>query len=210
MASLGLTERLGCDDLVHLVSETVHRARMREVLVDLLERPGIFEAALGCYDDDTHSLPSDGVGAEDDDDRPIRELRNMGHEVRVRHDDYIYWWTTVVHIDDSRFVMMHEYCDCGSETYVVEGFVEEGMIKLERIQISCGRSNAASMDELVLVNKGGNCIYNLIPFQFVMEHYGGPVEFDFTYDSGKAWKHPERAWRWFEQTRWHRAQARRT
>ena len=221
MASLVLTERLwGCEDLVQTISEEVHRARMRDVFVDLRTRPGVFEAAMGScpdhYDFDKYT-EWEREDAGEDDDRPIAELRRMGHEVVVRHDDYIYWWTTVIHIDDSRFVMMHEMSDDEDhERFVVEGYVTKDGIKLERMYVEYryrSPGKAESIDELRILNPGGNCIYNLIPFQFVMEYYGyrnpDRVEIDLSYDSGKRWTDPERVWRWFAQTRWHRIESRR-
>lgn len=198
-----MTERLeGCDDLVQLISKEVHKDRMRSVMVDLHTVPGVFEVAMG----------SSTSCFEEDDERPIDELRRMGHEVVVRHDDYIYWWTTVVHIDDSRFVMMHEMSDDEyHERIVVEGFVDCCNIKLERLFVEhrYRGGKAESMDELRLLKPRGSCISNMIPFQFVMEHYGYQhPEVDISYDSGKRWTDPERVWRWFEQTRWHRIEAR--
>ena len=125
MASFVLTEMLACEDLVQLISEIVHRSRMHNVLGDLLNRPGVFEMAMGTcighfeYDDEDGDFDStdsnDSNDSTDSTDNTIRELVK-GHEIRVRHDDQVYWWTTVVHIDDSHFVMMHEYT--GSHFYM--------------------------------------------------------------------------------------------
>jgi hypothetical protein len=134
----------------------------------------------------------------------VQKLIKAGHEVCVRHDDYIYWCTSVVHIDDFRFVMMHEYGDEDVNRFIVEGFIENGIIKLERMvmmhQNQRGdRKIITTMEQLISNGE----IYNHIPFQYVMEHYSvshpKPVTFDFKYDSGKTWTNPDLIWQWFSR-----------
>ena len=195
MSAHVLTERLCSDDLVNSVCEMVHRGNMSDVLAELEARPGLFEAVL--------TGPSYDPGAEGDEDagfRPIHELVRMGHEVRVVHEDYIYWWTTVVHIDDAHFVLVHEYDDDVRYELVVEGFVENGVIKIERMNYKRNRP----VFEASSVKEAGR-ITNHIPFQFVLEHHGiETVNIDYTHHSDRKWKDHRRVWQWFYDARYHR------
>lgn len=190
MAVHMLSLRLCSLDLVDRVCEIVHRMCMSEILVELNSRPGIFDYLLK------------GDNSTLGDNSTPSGLKNKGHEIRVVHDDYIYWWTTVVHINDSQFVMMHEYYDEEHEELVVEGFVEKDVIKIERIHFKRNRPRPFEASSLEDIGR----IWNMIPFQLVIEHHRHikQVDIDHTYHSGKKWMDRDRVWKWFEDARYSR------
>ena len=174
MAAHVLSKHL-CEDLVHYISEIVHKDRMVDVLSELLTRPGIFEQ-----------------------DDPIAHLVQQGHMLLVRHDDYD---ASVVHIDDSHFVLWHEY-NMG-DILMIEGFIDNGFIKIERLYLSFHehqqRQVIESMENLNVHT------FDTYPFVFLLEHYANSeYTIDFSYYSGKRWYDINRVWSWFETTRYYR------
>lgn len=128
-------------------------------------------------------------------------------DFELRHDDYIYWWTTVatpipsVSQSPHRFVVMHLFDDDEDLIKLIaECFVEDGKTKIERIAFSgvwkSKIKEVHTVQDLVSVHGSLN---TRIPFQFVFGDRESVHPVDYTYHSGKRWRDPDAMLELFEQ-----------
>lgn len=121
------------------------------------------------------------------------------HGVHITADiDWVDWAQVAIQFPHGRFIVWHDYADGPDyETILMEGYVEDQKIKVER-----GYYEYRGKVEEVDVSRFYEIIKNHIPFQFYSREYHGVDELlvDTSYISGKKWADPASILSWFDET----------
>jgi hypothetical protein len=167
------------NDLVDKIFTSVHNSYMEECIPGLINAPSVMDKIVKSPDGLTELIEN--------------------HGVHITADmDWVDWAQVAIQFPSSRFIIWHDYADCPDyETILVEGFVENEKIKVERAHFE-HRGEIEEVD----VCRFYEIIKNHIPFQFYSRQYHDVNELlvDTSYVSGKKWSDPTSILSWFDKT----------
>lgn len=169
------------DDMVMRIYQEIHKEAFKSVLDELKEHKNLLERAL--YDEGMNATTA-----------------LLDQEVKFNIDLWVEWHTALITYEDNKFIMMHDYIERPElETFLVEGILDNGIIKIERICYQYHYKNIICHDLQEILDKFGK-VKNQIPFQWVFQTVYKKfclVCIEYSHISRKKWKDPVKAIQWF-------------
>lgn len=168
------------DDVVDKICLLAHKANSKVMFKEMNERQTLFEKAI--------------LSKED----PLLYLEDY-HNAQIMFDVWIDWLTIYVRLGNNRFIMINKFKDYPKEQSIVEAYIEDKKIKIERLIYQ--REDDAPCASLQEVVAKYSDLIHIAPYQFACDKlFGTPLlPIDYKYDSGHAWKNVDAIWNFFAE-----------
>lgn len=184
MAIHFLSNALVSEDLVEKISRTLHKSYLDDCA------PLLIGGSL---------TPLDKALLTAD---PLQELSRRYNAVIKTDLDWCDWAQVAIHFPGTnRYIIFHDYTEGMSyDTTLVDGFVEGGVFKIERLYFSSREDKPCHTLQEVMARY--DQIYNLIPFQYFAEAFDTAAleNIDYSYVSGKSWQNADKVLSWFRRS----------
>ena len=163
------------NDVVDIIYIKLHNMYMKDLIHEICNHSSVFETLIL------------------NNKSPIRTLEKK-HNTTLQMENDIYGLIYVIMIDHNQFISYHKSDDEEFNDLIIHGFIENNLIKIERVVHKHNLQIYHSIKDISFTN-----YTSILYVEELFDYEPGQLEIDFNYESGKNWQNHEKIYEWFHE-----------
>lgn len=163
------------NDVTDVIYTKLHNSHMKDIIPQIHQAINTFEFCIV------------------NNKNPIIELVK-NHNITLQMEDDIYGEIYVIMIDHNQFISYHKSDDEEFNDLIIHGFIENNLIKIERVVHKHKLKIYHSMKDIISTN-----YHSILYVEELFDYEPGQLQIDFNYESVKKWQNHKKIYEWFHE-----------